>query len=71
VVVGAQGMTMSGSRQLLNEPNHIGMRRILKSCRYETAWLKEDLLELFGTTYIKMHLLFDSSFHKISSVKRA
>jgi len=34
VVVGAQGMTMSGSRQLLDEPNHIGMREILRPCRY-------------------------------------
>ncbi|KEH44213.1 hypothetical protein MTR_1g110770 [Medicago truncatula] len=26
----AQGMTMSGSRHLLEEPNHIGMREILR-----------------------------------------
>jgi len=57
------------SRQKLN---HIRMRGILKPCRYGTAWLKEGLKELFGTTYInKMHLLFGSSFHKNSTVKRA
>ena len=43
VVAGAQGTTMSGSRQFLEEPNHIGMRGILRLCRYETTWLKEDL----------------------------
>ncbi|AES79784.1 hypothetical protein MTR_7g072500 [Medicago truncatula] len=43
VVVGAQGTTMSGSRQLLEEPNHIGMRGILRLCRYGTTWLKEGL----------------------------
>jgi len=34
VVVGAQGMTMSGSRQLLDEPIHIGISGIMRSCRY-------------------------------------
>jgi len=43
VVVGAQGTTMSGFRQLLEEPNHIGMRGILRPCRYGTTWLKEGL----------------------------
>jgi len=72
VVAGAQGTTMSGSRQLLEKPNHIGMRGILRLCRYGTTWLKEGLLELFRTTYInKMHLLFGSPFHKNSTVKRA
>ncbi|AES75910.1 hypothetical protein MTR_6g061800 [Medicago truncatula] len=33
-------MTMSGSRQLLEEPNHIGMRGIRRPCRYGTTWLK-------------------------------
>ncbi|AES73796.1 hypothetical protein MTR_3g108940 [Medicago truncatula] len=32
---------MSGSRQLLEEPNHAGMRGILRPCMYETTWLKE------------------------------
>jgi len=58
VVVGAQGTTMNGSWQLLDEPNHIGMREIMRPCRCETTWLKEDLQELFGTIYINnMHLL--------------
>jgi len=43
VVAGAQGTTMSGSQQFLEEPNHIGMRGILRPCRYETTWLKEGL----------------------------
>jgi len=43
VVVGAQGTTMSGSQQFLEEPNHIGMREIMRPCRYETTWLKEGL----------------------------
>jgi len=43
VVAGAQGTTMSGSLQLLEEPNHTGMRRILRPCRYGTTWLKECL----------------------------
>jgi len=72
VVAGAQGTTMSGSRQFLEEPNYIGMRGILRSYMYGTTWLKEDLSELFGTTYInKMHFLFGSPFHKNSTVKRA
>ncbi|AES65301.2 hypothetical protein MTR_2g037820 [Medicago truncatula] len=71
VVAGAQGTTMSSSQQFINEPNQIGMRGIPRPCRYGTAWLKEDLYELFGTTYInKMHLLFGSTFHKNSTVKR-
>ncbi|KEH34207.1 hypothetical protein MTR_3g463030 [Medicago truncatula] len=41
VISGAQGTTMSSSRQLIEEPNHIGMRGILRPCRYETTWLKE------------------------------
>ncbi|AES96808.1 hypothetical protein MTR_5g041710 [Medicago truncatula] len=61
---------MSGSRQLLDEPNHNGMRRILRSCRYGTTWMMKSLYKLFGTTYInKMHILFGSSFHKNSTVK--
>jgi len=43
VVTGAQGTTMSGSQQFLEEPNHIGMRGILRPCRYGTTWLKEGL----------------------------
>jgi len=43
VVAGAQGITMSDSRQLLEEPNHIGMKGILRPCRYGTTWLKEGL----------------------------
>jgi hypothetical protein len=43
VVTGAQGITMSDSRQLLDQPNHIGMRGILRSYRYKTTWLKESL----------------------------
>nr|ABN08210.1 hypothetical protein MtrDRAFT_AC155885g2v2 [Medicago truncatula] len=43
VVAGAQGTTMSGSRQLLEESNHAGMRGILRPCRYGTTWLKEGL----------------------------
>jgi len=43
MVAGAQGTTMSGSKQFLEEPNHIGMRGILRLCRYGTTWLKEDL----------------------------
>jgi len=43
VVAGTPGTTMSGSRQLLDELNYIGMKGILGPCRYETAWLKEDL----------------------------
>jgi len=46
VVVGAQDTTMSGSRQLLEELNHIGMRGILRSCRYETTWLKEGVKKI-------------------------
>jgi hypothetical protein len=34
---------MSGSRQLIEEPNHIGMRGIMRPCRNETTWLKEGL----------------------------
>jgi len=68
VVAGAQGTTMSISRQLLGEPNHTGVRGILKLCRYGTAWLREGLEELFGTTYInKMHILFGSPFHELHS----
>jgi len=40
VVAGAQYMTMNGFLQLLDEPNHVEMRDILKPCRYENAWLK-------------------------------
>jgi hypothetical protein len=43
VIAGAQGMTISDSRQLIEEPNHIGMIGILRPCRYETTWLKEGL----------------------------
>ena len=43
VIAGAQGTTMSGSRQFLEEPNHIEMRGILRPCRYGTTWLKEGL----------------------------
>jgi len=43
VVVCAQDMTISGSRQFLDKPNGIEIRGILKPCMYETAWLKEDL----------------------------
>ncbi|AES98206.1 hypothetical protein MTR_5g065700 [Medicago truncatula] len=43
VVAGAQGTPMCGSRQLLEEPNHIGMRGILGPCRYGATWLKEGL----------------------------
>ena len=43
VVAGAQGTTVSGSRQLLEEPNYTGMRGILRPCRYVTTWLKEGL----------------------------
>ena len=72
MVVGAQDMTMSGSRQLLKEPNHTGMRGILRPCKYGTAWLKEGLYELFRTTYVnKLHLLFGTPFPKNSTVKRA
>ncbi|AES93954.1 hypothetical protein MTR_5g009340 [Medicago truncatula] len=35
---------MSGSRQLLEEPNHAGMRGIMRPCRYGTTWLKEACL---------------------------
>jgi len=64
-------MTISGSRKLIDELNHIGMREIPRQCKYETAWLKESLKKLFGTTYInKMHLHFDSPFHKNFTVKR-
>jgi len=41
VVASAQDTTMSGSQQFLEKPNHIGMREILRPCRYETTWLKE------------------------------
>jgi len=37
VVADAQGTTMSGSRQFLEELNHIGMRGILRPCRYWTT----------------------------------
>jgi len=43
VAAGAQSTTMSGSRQFLEKPNHIGMRGIQRSCRYGTTWLKEGL----------------------------
>jgi len=43
VVAGAQGTTMSGSQQFIDELNHTGMRGILRLCRYEIAWLKEGL----------------------------
>ena len=70
MVAGAQGISMSGSRQLLDEPNHIRIREILRMCRYETSWVKEDLKELFGIAYIdKMHILFGSTFHKNFTVK--
>jgi len=39
VVAGAQGTTMNGSRQLLDEPNHIGMRSIQRLCKYGIARL--------------------------------
>jgi len=68
VVAGAQGTTMNDSQQLLDEPNHTRMRGIPRSCWYGTAWLKEDLLEWFGTTYIsKMHLLFGVVFGRVTS----
>lgn len=37
VIAGVQGTAMSGSRQFLQEPNHIGMREILRPCRYGTT----------------------------------
>jgi len=43
VVAGAQGTTMSSSQQFLEEPNHIGMRGILRPCRYGITWLNEGL----------------------------
>jgi len=43
VVAGAQGTTMSGSQQFIDELSRTGMRRIPRPCRYETAWLKEGL----------------------------
>ncbi|KEH37546.1 hypothetical protein MTR_2g041250 [Medicago truncatula] len=33
VIAGAQGTTLSGSRQLIEESNHIGMRGTLRPCR--------------------------------------
>jgi hypothetical protein len=43
---------------------------ILRPCRYEIAWLKENFEKLICTTYInKMHLLFGSPFCKNSTVK--
>ncbi|PNX58555.1 checkpoint serine/threonine-protein kinase bub1-like protein, partial [Trifolium pratense] len=51
---------------------HIGMRGILRLCGFETAWWKEGLSGLMGTTYTnKMHLLFGGSLEKNSIVKRA
>ena len=43
VIAGAQGMPMSGSWKLLNNWIHIRMRGILRLCRYETAWCKDEL----------------------------
>jgi hypothetical protein len=43
VIAGAQGTTMSGSRQLIEEPNHIRMGGILRPCRCGTTRLKEGL----------------------------
>ncbi|KEH26282.1 hypothetical protein MTR_6g049250 [Medicago truncatula] len=43
VFAGAQGTIISGFRQLLDEPNHTGMRGIPRPCKYGTAWLKEGL----------------------------
>jgi len=43
VVAGAQGTTMSGYWQLLDELNHTGMRGIVRPCKYGTTCLKEDL----------------------------
>ncbi|KEH17070.1 hypothetical protein MTR_0047s0050 [Medicago truncatula] len=69
---------MSGSRQLLEEPNHIEGRGVVAGAPGTTMSGSRQLLEEPNDIRMRgilrpcrMYLLFGSSIHKNSTVKRA
>jgi hypothetical protein len=72
VIVDAQDMTMSDSRQLLGEPNSHQNERVLETMQVWGCMVKGRLIRIvWYYLYQNDAILFGSAFHKNSTIKHA